>query len=104
MDSGFVEIIAKYGLLPGAVLYLASLIIPKALEARTGVAAATARTDVIDMLTDRVAKLEKGQEEAWAAHEEERKRRIAAEDEVAVLKRRVASLEDQLRALGHPPV
>lgn len=100
MDQTFLEAIAKWGVLPAIALYALSKLVPMLLTARTDVAGATARTDVIDMLTARVSKLEAAQQAAWAEYENERRMRIAAEDQVAQLTRRVVALESQVRSLG----
>ncbi len=103
MDAALLEAIGKWGLLPALAIFAISKLVPMVFGIRTDAAEASARTDVIELLTARVSKLEQAQEEAWAAFESERQKRMVAEDKVATLTRRVAALEDQIRRLGHTP-
>lgn len=97
MESTVGELIAKYGLGGGVAIWALSFIVPRLFRARGEIAEQTARTDVIELLNARVARLEN-------EFEAERDKRIEAEDMVDKLMRRVAALEAQLRALGHEPV
>jgi predicted nucleic acid-binding Zn-ribbon protein len=63
-----------------------------------------AQIDIIEQLQRRMTDLEREQHELRLELEAERDRRTEAEDMVDALTRRVASLEAQIRALGHEPV
>lgn len=109
--TSLLDSIKQYGIVTGLGIFAASFLIPKLFAARgevaeagTRAAEAGARMDVVELLSARVAKLEQAQEEAWSAFEAERVKRMAAEDRVATLARRVAALEDQIKQLGHTPV
>lgn len=102
--TSLLDSIKQYGLVTGLGIFAASFLIPKLFTARGEAAEAGARMDVVELLSARVAKLEQAQEEAWSAFEAERVKRMAAEDRVATLARRVAALEDQIKQLGHTPV
>jgi len=103
MEQGFVELIGKYGLVSAVVIYGASKLIPNLFAARADAAGESARTDIIEMLSARLKAVEDDIETYRRKLDEERTLRVAAQDEVAALKRRVASLESQLRALGQEP-
>lgn len=102
------ELIVKFGVAPGIVLFSLSKMIPQIIEswngARVGTAETGARVDTIDLLTKRVTDLEAGQDALRAKLEEERDKRVEAEDLVDKLQRRVSALEAQIRALGATPV
>ena len=100
MDTAFLEAIAKWGVLPAIALYAISKLLPQLFAARTDAAGQVAKTDVIAMLSDRVAKLEAAQSAVWEEYANERKMRMEAEDKVAQLTRRVSALEAQVRSLG----
>ena len=97
MESTVVELITKYGLFSGVAIWAASFILPRLFKARGEIAETTARTDIIELLNARVARLEN-------EFEDERDKRIEAEDLVDKLMRRIDKLEAQIRALGHEPL
>lgn len=103
MDAGFAELIGKYGIFSAVALYALSKLIPNLLAVRTEAAGESARTDIIETLSARVKAVEDEIETYRRKFEDERTARLAAQDEVAQLKRRVASLEAQIRDLGGEP-
>lgn len=103
MEQGFAELIGKYGIASAVVIYGVSKLIPNLFAARADAAGESARTDIIETLSARLKAVEDDIESYRRKLEEERTQRVAAQDEVASLKRRVASLEAQIRALGQEP-
>jgi phage shock protein A len=103
MGDNFFDLAIKYGFSLVVALFVASKAISAMFRAKPEIAAANheaaqinARTDTIEMLLQRVGRLEE-------EFEEERSKRVEAEDLVDKLTRRVASLEHQIRQLGHEP-
>lgn len=103
MDVSVTDLILKFGPIAALAIYAASIAVTKFFAGREGVIESSARVDVIDMLTARVRALEESQTASQRQFEEERRRRMKAEDDVATLSRRVSTLEAQLRDLGHEP-
>ncbi|HPG95115.1 MAG TPA: hypothetical protein PLR28_11215 [Dokdonella sp.] len=103
MDMTLTDLALQYGPIAAIAIYAGSLALQKFFAGREGMAESGARVDVIDMLSARVKALEESQQAAQRAFDEERVRRMKAEDDVALLKYRVSSLETQLRDLGHEP-
>ncbi|MGN6518760.1 MAG: hypothetical protein ACTHK2_04965 [Dokdonella sp.] len=103
MEQGFTDLIGKYGIGAAVIIYGASKLIPGLFAARADAAGESARTDIIETLSARLKAVEDDIEAYRRKLEEERSLRVAAQDEVAALKRRVASLESQIRALGQEP-
>lgn len=97
------QLALTYGPMAALLFYAASVAITKFFAQREGFAESSARVDVITMLTERVRQLEESQVRYQKAFEEERAKRMAAEDNVATLTLRVALLESQIRGLGHEP-
>lgn len=93
----------QFGPLAALAIYAASIAINKFFAGREGFTESSARVDVIDMLMARVRLLEESQTRYQKMFEEERAKRIEAEDNVATLTRRVSLLESQIRGLGHEP-
>lgn len=111
MDGAFLELVGKYGILTTIGLFVASKTVTALFRDRTAIADANAQTasinariDIIEMLSKRVTWLEEAQLRADAALEEERTKRVEAEDLVDRLTRRVSALEAQIRGLGHVPL
>lgn len=110
MEPGFDALLTKFGVF-GSIFILAMFGISKALpsilqsffSSRLQTADATARTDIIEMQGKQLEELAAQIHTVQAMFDDEIKRRRDAEDKVAMLTRRVASLEDQLRKLGHEP-
>ncbi len=103
MDISVTELALRYGPVAAIAIYAASLAVSKFFASREGFVESGARVDVIEMLTQRVKNLEESQVSYQRQFEEERRSRMKAEDDVAVLTRRVSTLEAQLRGLGHEP-
>lgn len=103
MDVSVTDLALQYGPIVALVIYAASIAITKFFAGREGMSESGARVDVIEMLTARVRALEESQTLYQRQFEEERKKRMQAEDAVALLNRRVSTLEAQLRELGHEP-
>lgn len=106
MDQSFLDVVGKYGLVPTALLIVLSRLFPLPFRARanaagenTRAAGEEAKQTVIELLTDRVAKLEASQSAVWAEYAEERRLRMAAEDKVAAVTRRLAESDDEVSAL-----
>lgn len=105
---GLIPKYGVYGALVLGVLFGLSKILPQIVQSwfstQLGAADAVARTDIIETMNAQIARLTESMRALEARNEDERKRRIAAEDQVATLTRRVATLEDQIRQLGHTPL
>lgn len=97
------DLALRYGPLSAIAIYVAGMAVTKFFAGREGMTESAARVDVIDMLTARVRALEESQLAAQRLFDDERVRRMAAEDDVARLKHRVGLLEMLLRSHGHEP-
>jgi len=111
MEPEFFGLTPKYGVYGTLVLvalFGLSKVLPQIVQSwfstQLGAADTTARTDIIETMAAQLARLDAAVKALEAKNEDERQRRIAAEDRVATLTRRVATLEDQIRQLGHVPV
>lgn len=89
--------------LSGFGIWFLSKIIPQFTAARTEAVADGAQSTLITGLISRIDALEKAQSDAMKEFDEERKRRLDAESQVAALTTRISRLEQQLRDLGHDP-
>lgn len=111
MEPGFDQLVTKYGIY-GTVFVIALFGLSKALPSmvssffstRLQTADTTARTDIIEMQAKHLDELSAQVATLQSMFDTEITKRRAAEDQVAMLTRRVVGLETQLRLLGHEPI
>ncbi|MBR0346045.1 MAG: hypothetical protein IJI03_12385 [Rudaea sp.] len=110
MEPEFLALVSKWGV--GGAIAIAGLwglskalpqIVQSWFSTRLTAADSVARTDIIEQMNAQITRLSDSVRALEAKNEDERQKRILAEDKVATLSRRMTLLEDQIRALGAIP-